>query len=109
MECNRVLFTAIIDSGSTINVMNKRIWEQIKLPMDTSNTIIMHDANGGQEKLDSCVERCPLICGAPVTYGRIYVSTKANFPLLLGRPWLRYNFVSLEERPKGTYLVFNPP
>ena len=36
----------------------------------------------------------------------LYVGNKAPFDLLLGRPWQRGNYISIDERLDGTYLQF---
>jgi hypothetical protein len=37
------------------------------------------------------------------------VASHVPFDLLLGRPWQRGNYVSIEERPEGTYVIFKDP
>ena len=40
------------------------------------------------------------------TEGDLYVLDKADFDLLLGRPWGTYNGVGIEERVRGTYVSY---
>ena len=40
------------------------------------------------------------------TYANVFVGDRAPFDLLLGRPWQRGNFISIDERHDGTYLLF---
>ena len=54
--------------------------------------------------LSGFIPDVPLNCGDVVTYANLYVGNKAPFDLLLGRPWQRGNFVSIDERIDGTYL-----
>lgn len=66
----------------------------------------MNDANGGEGYLKGRVNGVNLVCGGVLTKANLYVGENPLFDLLLGRPWQRGNFVSIDERPKGTYLVF---
>src|SRR5690242_20561086 len=55
------------------------------------------------------VRNVDLTCGAITTLADVFISEKSPFTLLLGRPWQRQNFVSIDERTTGTYLVFKDP
>ena len=52
------------------------------------------------------VPNVPLRCGDVLTHASVFVGESAPFDLLLGRPWQRGNFVSIDERVDGTYLLF---
>ena len=52
------------------------------------------------------VPSVPLSCGSVLMHANVYVGDKVPFGLLLGRPWQRGNFVSIEECEDGTYLLF---
>ena len=52
------------------------------------------------------VPSVPLSCGGVWMHANVYVGDKVPFGLLLGRPWQRGNFVSIEECEDGTYLLF---
>jgi hypothetical protein len=69
----------------------------------------MNDANGGEGNLHGIVENVPLNCGGVMTHANLYVGTHVPFDLLLGRPWQRGNFVSIDERRDRTYLLFKDP
>ncbi|GJE97289.1 hypothetical protein PsYK624_135050 [Phanerochaete sordida] len=99
--------TAIIDTGSQLNIVNRRVWQStVGRPIDVTKQIIMGDANGGEGVLQGFVSDVPLTCGAVTTYASLFIGTKAPFDLLLGRPWQRGNYVSIDERIDGTYLLF---
>lgn len=47
-ECDGIPITAIVDTGSQLNIANKKIWQQaLTRPMDITRKITMNDANGG--------------------------------------------------------------
>ena len=105
--CHGHPITAVIDTGSEINVVNSTIaTERIPLPMDTRSTTTMGDANGGEGFLKGLINGVHLTCGAVKTVCDIFVGDTVPFDLLLGRPWQIRNRVSIDERRAGTYLVF---
>jgi len=107
MECDGNPITAIIDTGSQLNIVSRTIWKSaIKRPMDIAKTLSMNDANGGEGVLRGLIQHVPLTCGQVHTEANLYVGDHVPFQLLLGRPWQRGNYVSIDERMEGTYLVF---
>jgi len=90
--------------------MHQSIYSKIQQrPINRGITPIMNDANGGGKKMSGLVENVPLLCGSVVTWADIFVAPHVPFKLLLGRPWQRGNYVSIEERPEGTYVIFRDP
>ncbi|CAL1712335.1 unnamed protein product [Somion occarium] len=107
MHCDNVPVDAIIDTGSQLNIAHEQIWKDVLArPMDKGRKISMSDANGGEGMLSGLVPNVPLNCGGVLTHANIYVGTQVPFKLLLGRPWQRGNYVSIDEREDGTYLLF---
>jgi len=110
MQCDGRPITAIIDTGSQLNIVNKNICDtKIRRPVDNQEKISIADANGGQGKLEGMVANVPLNCGDVSTRANLYVGTHVPFELLLGRPWQRGNYVTIDERRNGTYLLFKDP
>jgi C4-type Zn-finger protein len=110
MECDGIPVVAIIDTGSQLNIVSKTIWKSvIKRPMDIAKSLAMNDANGGEGILRGLVQHVPLTCGIVSTEANLYVGEHVPFQLLLGRPWQRGNYVSIDERREGTYLLFKDP
>lgn len=107
MFCEGVPIDTIIDTGSQLNICSKKVWQLcIKRPMDVTKQITMNDANGGEGTLSGFLGEVPLRCGDVLTYANIYIGEKAPFNLLLGRPWQRGNYITIDERLEGTFLVF---
>jgi Aspartyl protease len=109
LHCNGHPVKAVIDSGSTLNVVKASIARSIiKMPIDTSQTMHMRDANGGVSKLVGLIQNVPLFCGAAKTWTNLYVSpdNDSGFDLLLGRPWSHGNSVSIIEKESGTFVIF---
>ncbi len=90
-----------------LNICSNKIWQTIlQYPLDTTVPVNMNDANGGEGTLKGLVRKVPLNMGSVSTHANIYVGDHVPFDLLLGRPWQRGNYVSIDERPEGTYLIF---
>ncbi|KAI0054366.1 hypothetical protein BV25DRAFT_1777975, partial [Artomyces pyxidatus] len=101
---------AIIDTGSQLNIVHHKVWtEAINLPMNKEAGTTMNDANGGKGELSGLVENVPLRYGSVALPGDLFVGKHVPFALLLGRPWQKRNFVSIDERLQGTYLVIKDP
>jgi hypothetical protein len=110
MHCDGQAINAIIDTGSQLNIVNKHIWKTIiNRPIDIAKSVSMNDANGGEGKLRGLVSNVPLNCGGVNTQANLFVGDHVPFSLLLGRPWQRGNYVSIDERKDGTWLLFKDP
>jgi len=110
MECDGVPIQAIIDTGSQLNIVSESVCNtKIRRPIDRNTSVSMNDANGGEGNLNGIVENVPLNCGGVMTHANLYVGDHVPFDLLLGRPWQRGNYVSIDERRDGTYLLFKDP
>jgi hypothetical protein len=98
LDCDGKAVTAIIDTGSQLNVVSKEIYQNIiRLPMNPSQSLTMNDANGGAGKLQGHVANVPLNCGNVLTHANLYIGDNVPFDLLLGKPWQRGNLVSIDE------------
>jgi hypothetical protein len=79
------ILTAIIDTGSQLNVVSREIAEKcFPLPINLLKNTWMLDANGGEGYLSGLIENVPLTCGTALTYANIYVGENLPFQLLLG-------------------------
>lgn len=110
LECDGRPLEALVDTGSMLNVMSKRVWQNVvKRPLEPADTKSMRDANGGEKPLMGKVSHVPFTCGGAVLFANVFVAAHVEFDLLLGRPWQQDNQVSISERRDGTYLIFDPP
>ncbi|KAI0310766.1 hypothetical protein OF83DRAFT_1088149 [Amylostereum chailletii] len=102
--------TAILDSGSQLNIIRKEIADlHVRLPLDRGHTLRMSDANGGKGDLLGIIQDAPIRLGTLQTKGNLWAATHVKFELLLGRPWQRDNYASIDERLNGTWLTFKDP
>ena len=110
MDCDGIPLTAIIDTGSQLNIVSQEACNtKIRRAIDRRSKVVMNDANGGGRSLEGLVENVPLNCGGLLTSASLHVGSHVPFELLLGRPWQRGNYVSIDERSDGTYLLFKDP
>ncbi|KAJ7645044.1 hypothetical protein DFH06DRAFT_1333344 [Mycena polygramma] len=107
METGGQPVCAIVDTGSQLNVVRADIAAlAIRRTVDMTQLTNMNDANGGRGQLQGWIKDVEFNCGGAIMETDLWVSRKAPFELLLGRPWQRGNLVSIDERVEGTYLVF---
>jgi hypothetical protein len=108
LYCNGRPITAVIDTGSQLNIVSEAMANKlIQLPINLVENVVMGDANGNSDKLNGLIKKVPLRCGEVLTEASLYIARKKlPFDLLLGRPWQKGNHVTIDERRKGTYLIF---
>ncbi|KAJ7233372.1 hypothetical protein C8J57DRAFT_1532505 [Mycena rebaudengoi] len=108
MEIGGQPVVAIMDTGSQLDVIRQAVADHVlRQPTDVTRIIQMNDANGGEGTLHGCVDRVKMLCGSVKTTANLYISSnQVPFDLLLGRKWQRQNYVGIDERKDGTYLIF---
>ena len=95
ISCNTVLLwsleakivgtdQSILDSGSEIVTMPKRVWEDLSLPVWSDHVMTMSNANTSTKSTLSIVENLCLDFGASEICLQVQVVPRANFNLLLG-------------------------
>ncbi|PBK90537.1 hypothetical protein ARMGADRAFT_1082791 [Armillaria gallica] len=103
---------AIIDSGSEVNIISRPVAKELNkeypvLPLEEARCA---DVNGNQGMLTGKFSEVMMFQGSVTTSAALFVgSQKVSFQMLLGRPWIRGNMVSMIEWVDGTYLVYEDP
>ncbi|KAK0435518.1 hypothetical protein EV421DRAFT_1908595 [Armillaria borealis] len=103
---------AIVDSGSEVNIISRPVAKELNkdypvMPLEEARCA---DANRNQGVLTGKFSKVLLFQGSVVTNAALFMgSYKVNFQMLLGRPWIRGNMVSMKEKVDGTYLVYEDP
>ena len=103
--------TAILDTGSELNVVQKDIAEsKLCLPVDITQKMTMNDVNGNSSILTGKIKCVPLSLihqNNVITEATdVFIGEVLPCELLLGHPWQKGNFVDILERHGGTYLIF---
>jgi hypothetical protein len=112
---NQLQVTALLDDGSELNILPRRIYERLDLPIDTE---IDWRINGydtkAREELESLDKNGHLlgVChdvlvdiGGVGVKQHIFVVEHANADLILGRPWGRSTRAEFKNEDDGTYVV----
>ena len=77
----------VFDSGSEIVAMPKQVWEDLSLLVQSDHVMTMSNANTSTESTLGIVENLHLDFGASKICLQVQVVPRANFDLLLGRPF----------------------
>jgi hypothetical protein len=83
----------MIDTGSELNLISRRLQERLNLPMDPAGSYWgVKGVNGGPETLHGCCRRVPIDIGG-LRFDHIFFVKNGNighdYDLLMGQPWLR--------------------
>ena len=95
----------VLDSGSEIVAMPKRVWEDLGLPVWSDHVMTMSNANASTESTLGVVENLRLNFGAGKVCLQVQVVPRANFDLLLGRPFHCLLSASTEDFPDGSQSI----
>lgn len=110
MELNgKIRVAGILDSGSQITLMTKRIWEATRAPLNPGRRMPMQDANGGLKSTMGVVENLAITVGDVTTRAHVHVVENAPFDLLIGRPWFQAVRSALIDEAGGVVLEFEDP
>ena len=100
----------IVDTGSMVNMISAAKAEESGLPSVPlrRKPFKVIGVNGVTSICRSKIPSAEIFLTVKqhVTHGDLYVLDKADFDLLLGRPWGTYNGVGIEERVRGTYVSY---
>ncbi|KAI0026707.1 hypothetical protein K488DRAFT_92038 [Vararia minispora EC-137] len=99
---------ALVDTGAMMNIARKDKYDQhfSHLHLDTSHPLAMTDANGGIQKLLGVVKNVPIVINGAEMRVHLHIAERASFELLLGRPWLEFNKVSILAKSQGVFISF---
>ena len=78
------LVQGVLDSGSEIVAMLKRIWEELGLPIRSDHTMNMSSANASIDMTLGVLENLVINFGAGEVMVQVQILARANFDLLLG-------------------------
>lgn len=101
--------SALLDDGSEVNMMPRRVFEKINLPIDTEIRWRINAYNSDTE-LESCgpIGVChdvSLDIGGVEVKQPVFVVEHSNADLILGRPWARAVRAEFINEDDGSYTV----
>jgi hypothetical protein len=97
--------TCVLDSGSEIVAMPKRVWERLGLPIRSDHVMTMSSANTHTDATLGVLENLPLSFGTGKVCLQVQVLARANFDLLLGRPFHCLMSTTTKDYPDGGQMV----
>jgi hypothetical protein len=95
----------ILDSGSKIIAMPKRIWEELGLPIRSDHTMKMSSANASINTTIGILKNLVLDFGAGEVMLQVQVLARANFDLLFRRPFHCLMRENTEDFPDGSQTI----
>ena len=99
------MINAVLDSGSEIVTMPKRVWEGLGLPVQSDHVMTMSNANTSTESTIGVVENLTLDFSAREVYLQVQVVPRANFDLPLGHPFQCLLSAKTDDFPDGSQLI----
>ena len=96
---------SILDSGSKVVMMPKRIWEELGLPLHSDHVLRMTSVNTSIDLTIGVLENLALDFGAGEVLLQVQIMGRANFNLLLGQPFHCLMSVTTEDSPDGAQLI----
>jgi hypothetical protein len=98
---------SLLDNGSEVNLMPRRIFERIDLPIDADIAWTINTYNTGSEtEAHGCLGVChsvPIDIGGVEVKVPVFIVEESNQDLLLGRPWERMTRASFTNEDNGDY------
>jgi hypothetical protein len=98
-------FDGIMDEGSSVIVMSKRVWESLGSPMDGTKTFQMQTANGTSSQTEGVLLNIPVKIAGITFYLQVQVVDKAPFDFLLGKPFYALSRSVVTTEPDGRTTV----
>jgi hypothetical protein len=77
----------VIDSGSEVVAINKRIWHTIGLPLGEDGALSLRSANKTEEGSIGIIKNLPIEIAGTKVYVQAQVVENADYDVLLGRPF----------------------
>ena len=107
---NTISVDALIDDGSEISIMPRRVFEKLNIPIDTEinwtiNTYEAVKAEANGKGLLGVCHAVNVNVGGVAVDIPVFVVENANSDLLLGRPWERYVEAKSDNRPDGSLWI----
>ena len=104
----KVTMPGVVDTGSMISLISTDLWEKSGLPsmpLDGMSFPVI-GVSGKSTRCRSWVPGATLYLteNRRPTNTNVFVLDEVNCSLILGRPWMRKNWVCILERPRGTYV-----
>jgi hypothetical protein len=100
----------VSDTGSEINVMDKRYWDthlsSVPVERKLTGRKAMYNANRGSRNFWGCTLSVKFRVGQHFMLMNIYNIKDVAFSFILGQPWIVDHQVLIEQQPRGAIVTF---
>ena len=79
---------ALIDHGSEINIVSKKIYEKCKWPIDTNHGWVLRAANDGRDNLYGACPAVGIKIGDVEVEQNFFVQNQGSYQAILGQPYI---------------------
>ena len=104
---SKLTINCVLDSGSEIITMPKQVWERLGLPIHSDHTMTMSSANSSTNATLGVLENLPLNFRSGEVCLQVQVLARANFDLLLGRPFHCLMSATTDDFPDGRQNIMH--
>lgn len=87
MKINEEILTALADGGSAINLMREDIAQRHGYTINRGPASSIKLADGSTSQFAGTIEDVPITVGTCTVCCTFFILSKANYEILLGRPW----------------------
>ncbi|KAJ8594380.1 hypothetical protein M405DRAFT_729842 [Rhizopogon salebrosus TDB-379] len=95
------VLTCVLDQGAEIIVMRKDIWQNLSVPLRSDHLMTMESANTNKDATLGVIENLGFDFGAGEIRLQVQVIERANFDVLLGRPFYAHTSCKTQDFING--------
>lgn len=96
---------ALVDHGSEINIMSRKIYEKGQWPIDTNHGWVMRAANNGRGELYGACPAVPTRIGDVEVEQNFFVQNYGAYPIILGQPYITASRMETKVLDDGSHYA----
>ena len=96
---------ALVDHGSEINIMSRKIYEKGKWPIDTHHGWVMRAANNGRGELYGAFPAVNAKIGDVEVEQKFFVQNHGTYPIILGQPYITASRMETKVLDDGSHYA----
>jgi hypothetical protein len=104
------VLTCVLDQGAEVVVMPKEIWQSLSVGLCSDHRLNMESVNTLRDSTLGVIENIPLDFGRGPMFFQVQVTERANFEILLSRPFFMLTSCRTFDLPNGNQdiLITDP-
>ncbi|KAG2746277.1 hypothetical protein P692DRAFT_201867879, partial [Suillus brevipes Sb2] len=95
------ILTCVLDQGTEVVVMPKDVWQSLGVGLHSDHRLNMESVNTTRDSTLGVIENIPLDFGGGPMFFQAQVTERANFEILLGRPFFTLTSCRTFDLPDG--------